>query len=221
MSRIININDVKLSINDYLTQEPWRNNHYSFYKMLLQLAKKYSDKAVTYNQSNNDNKDIILNVKEQQWFKYSVNKTYILQLLNNMYITDITDIKDIKDIKDIPSYVLKLNMGNNVWFLIEYLNKNSNSKKQIKYRVSFMNHMDSHAYICYYNSLKSKSRKLPEYDKINEYLPELTRFEIICIVNELIIYYDIYKLFTDIHIGSDYPLSLHKLTEVTFSKLKK
>ena len=202
MSREVNTEHVRCSIENFLEQDKWNNNHLQFYEMLIDVARKYNKKAHHYKNFTNDNSDIINNIREQPWFSLSKNQELIITLLKNMYVESITTN---------PAYTVRLKLGNNLWFMIEYLNRQHRGCKEIKYRVSLCDNMDKHAYICYYSSKSQKSRKLPEYEGLEKYLPELSRYDIIMLANELIIYYDCDHSLTKIPIGHDYPLTLGKL----------
>jgi len=211
MSRTVNTEQVEQSIDDFLSQEIWNDNHLKFYEMLLRTAKKYSKNAYSYKNYSNDNRDIINNIQEQPWFQISKNQPKILHLLKNMHVQNIeTD----------PAYVVRLNFNNNLWFVIEYLDRQRKGKREVKYRVSFCDNMDDHAYICYYSSQHLRSRKLPEYERLEQYLTGLTRYDIIMLSNELVIYYDCDHHLSKIPMGHDYPLPLKKLALETTDQLQ-
>lgn len=208
MSRIVCTEQVKTSIDNFLGQEFWNNNHLQFYEMLLLTVKKYHKRALYYKNFSNDNRDIINNIKEQPWFQYSKNQNRILALLGKMYVHEI---------KTEPAYILRLNFGCNLWFVIQYFKQNQ-TDDEVKYRVSFCDNMDDHAYICYYSSKHPRSRKLPEYEKLENYINGLSRYDIIMLANELVIYYDCQYGVINLPIGHDYPLSLNKLAQETLKE---
>lgn len=211
MSRVVDTPQIEQSINQFLGQDTWNNNHLQFYEMLLRMATRYNQRAHHYKNYANDNTDIINNVREQPWFQMSQKQDKIIRLLEHMHVEEIATE---------PAYVVRLNFESNLWFMVEFLDRQHKGKREVKYRVSFCDNMDDHAYICYYSSQHPRSRKLPEYEKLERYLPDLSRYDIVMLANELVIYYDCQHNLNAMPMGHDYPITLGKLVKEIIQQLQ-
>lgn len=200
------VQQISKSIDNFLIQ-PWSQNHMEFYRMLADKIKTYSSRAQLYLEYHNDKCEILANIKTQPWVSRNPNGYQrVTDLLNNMYMVSI---------ETTPAYRIVLGFSSALTLTIEYYQREH--KGEVKFRVYWTLDDGDPAYVCYYNSLHHRTKKLPEYEKIQQILTGLSRSDIILLVNEIVIYYDIDRKMQQTHIGNEYPVTLNTLAEAAYN----
>lgn len=200
----VNIKDISGAIDRLLKNDNWTQKHMDFYDMLCTKVNVYKTNARRYNEFKDDVPNLIMNVKEQHWFrmKPSIEQSVVLDTIRNIRVKKI----NISD----KSQSIVIDMPNDVTFTVKYI------ATPLSCNISFSRNNITGYAVRYGNNIGYL--RLPEYEKLEEVLPTLKRSDIIHIANELIIYYDTKKLICKVPIGNDYPVTLKQLAHKSWEK---
>src|SRR3990167_8633445 len=193
---------LKSLISEILESEPWNKYNHEAYKIISNYYESFSQKNKKY-ESNDDISIIKKNITDQIWYIKSKEKSMI-NLLLNKFAFEYTLCE-----KNITSNVFLLRINFSTFML--YVNFYNNL---ITHTIDYCIYIEDiktnkRAYICYYiyspiMELKQYKLNVPDIDNLYKVMNIdknlLSTSSIICLLSEIIFYYDNYEFLKDIQI---------------------
>ena len=213
-STAYNITEISQSI-DNLLSHPWDNQECKFYQMLVEKVALNKQKYVNFITYRNDSSELYDSIVAQKWYSKSQHKKQIESMIVSVTVNSLVETGKTSRGSSYK-YHLDLNLKtcanhrrtDNKWVrLVVKYNQETDVFVIYISRSTDTGSKDTCAYIANANDYEIK---LPDYGNLAHYIP-LPKHEIICLITEIVIYYDVHQVIRHLPIGQQYPVSLAQL----------
>jgi len=207
------MNRISDAIDELLDRPKWSAKEQRFYEMLVSKVHKYRRQGRPKprgsasppppslpppSSPSSDINDIMQNIKDQQWYKASHNQGTIANLVSQLKIVNCSYSPE--------PYIYNLELGIGQCALLM-----SCKARGTLFDFSFYyQHGSVTAYIAR-SGADTDLAALPDYQALIRIFPTLTRYEIVCLSIEILLYYDVDHIMSTLPIGQRYPISLASL----------
>jgi hypothetical protein len=207
MNELLVISD---AIDNLLDRPKWSRKELAFYKMLISKVQEYRshyDNKVPVKDLSADIREIQNNIESQLWYTKSPNRGTISDLFSTMRIVECKH----QGQPGRAGYQYKLDLE--LKYAIHLVMEVSKSESGYYFRVYYQLHGNKGHIAAYSAGTSSSHMQLPEYDVLARILPNLLRYEIVCLAIELVLYYDVDGIMSTLQLGNNYPVTLPQLVD--------